>query len=124
MLIFQAFIFRAMGQKPYPKFKVPTEYLFFASITSLCQLLCKKLIKDITKYSEEFSSILMRHFTNEVEINLVAGCITAESDQKLDLLESEWNILQYKSKLHLILEPWESTLTGQPLQEGVANEIR
>ena len=113
-----------MGRKLYPKFRVPNEYLFFASITSLCQLLYKKLDKDISKYSEDFSSILMRHFTTEVEINLVAGCITAESDQKLDLLESEWNMLQYKRKLYIILEPWESTLSGQPLQEGVASEIR
>ena len=111
-------------QKKKPSLFIPEKHFYVHSLIGLCNALRRELVVDIVRYSKNFHTLFMKHFTSETEVKIENGVITAESDLKLDILEGEWQGLQYRREMSKILGPWESKLSGQPIDTGVAIEIR
>ena len=111
-------------QQKKPSICIPDQHFYVHSLTGLCNAVRRELVVDIVRYSESFHKLFMKHLTSETEVKIEDGVITAESDLKLDILEAEWQELQYRREMSKILEPWERKLGGQPIETGVAVEIR
>ena len=62
----------------------------------------KKLRKQIFCYSETFSSTLSMHLKTEFEINVRDGEIVPKSYAKMEILQKEFQILQFEDNLEAI----------------------
>ena len=78
---------------------------------------------EIVEYYSEFKVVLAKHLQTETEIQIVDGLITSSSYSQLLELETEWNCLQYKSRLSSILQEWKLKLCGQPIASEIESLI-
>ena len=107
--------------QPKPLFKFPLEKMKVPSLKLISDDTATGVRKKLYSYSSEFAEILLKHLTNESEVQIVQGHLTQESHQQLIKLESEMNKLQYRSHLSNILHPWAGLLLGQPVVPEVEN---
>ena len=105
------------------KFRIPDLLLSVFTLEVLSLAIKRPIINTIVDYSEEFRITLEKHLTTETEVQIVKGVITAQSDSQLCLLETEWGILQYRSRLTSILQTWKIRLCGQPITHTVEEQI-
>ena len=87
-------------------------------------ILAGGLRRELYGYSSEYAEVLFKHLTSETEVNIVNGRLTDMCQPALQKLESEMSMLQYRSKLHSILEAWENVVLGQPVQPEAHNQLR
>ena len=92
--------------QPKPLFKFPLEKMKVPSLKLISDDTATGVRKKLYSFSSEFAEILLKHLTNESEVQIVQGHLTQESHQQLIKLESEMNKLQYRSHLSNILHPW------------------
>ena len=114
---------KALKSTKKPTFKFPLEKLMLPTLESCGKELAIVTRAKIYKYSEIYSTTLLKHLENETEVQLVQGELTVESRKVLNDLESEMEILQFRKYLKTIMEPWENMLGGQPSMPEVANLI-
>ena len=108
-----------------PKLSIPLKKFIVPSLTSISKPLAKAMRTKIYEYSVVFSSILMRHFGGETEVQFVDGKLTSCSRSILLNLENDMATLQYRTILENILESWQQKLCGQPIipeVQGVVND--
>ena len=105
------------------KFRIPDLLLSVFTLETIALAIKRPFINKIIGYSKEFEQTLEKHLTTETEIQIVNGMMTAQSESQLTLLETEWGILQYKSRLTSILQTWKRILCGQPITPIVDEQI-
>ena len=99
-----------------PKIEIP-------SLENVCKFAWHDLNKKILHYSQLFSRLLYKHLTTETEIHIKNGYVTKQSEVMLNSLACEKHMLDYNSRIIEIYKPWCFTLSGQPLQPAIENEI-
>ena len=106
-----------------PVFRFPLSKLKIPSLELLSEALAKGIRNRIYCFATEFSKVLMKHLSSETEVQIEKGCLTEDSLQVLQQLESEMAILQYRKNLQSILGPWQNKLVGQPVYPAVHNYL-
>ena len=110
-----------MGLKK--RFYIPNKYLSVPTLDNICRILKTSMCTEIVEYYSEFKVVLAKHLQTETEIQIVDGLITSSSYSQLLELETEWNCLQYKSRLSSILQEWKLKLCGQPIASEIESLI-
>ena len=81
------------------------------------------VLSQIIGNSRQFSKTLSKHLGGEIEVQLIDGKLTEASQQVLDRLENEMEILQYRDNLVCKLDKWADYVTGHPVYPEVHNAI-
>ena len=101
------------------KLRISEKNLSVPTLEEMSIVIRSEILKSILPFSELYVAVLWKHLTTETEVQIVDGILTCESDNKMCLLETEWDALQYRSRLFFILGPWINKLHGQPVTQAV-----
>ena len=104
-----------------PVFRYPMSKFIIPTLEAMSIALAREVRGKLFRFASEFSNILIKHFTSETEVHIDKGCLTDDSHQTLQKLESEMAVLQYRSHLQCILGAWTTKLVGQPVYPEVHN---
>ena len=84
----------------------------------------KETHRELCEYLLQFFTILQTHMESEFEVQIRDGAITTEGRKTLRKLSKEFDLFQYEGHIHRIVNAYTALFEGQPLQEGVIEQIR
>ena len=106
-----------------PGFHIMLSMLIIPSLVLYSEIIGRDVVKQILSYSGQYSKMLSKHLGEETEIQMIDGNLAEDSQQVLNKLENEMQILQYKKHLIRILDAWADQITGHPVYPEVHNVI-
>ena len=110
LILYTVLINRATGagamEQNLPEFHIKWARLNVPTLELTSRVLSKPIKKEIDGYAASFAQTLMRHFSFETEVQIIAGEFAKDSKSILTVLEHEMEMLQYKHHLNEILMPW------------------
>ena len=100
---------------PGLEYRFPLKMLQIQSLETTSKAMAKKLRSRLSRFASEYSSIMIKHFKTETEVQIVEGRISDESKSALEDLESDMAVLQYRQQICSLMDPWKIQLGGQPV---------
>ena len=99
-----------------PEFRFHLSQLIIPTLEIMSMAVSKEIRNKLYAYASEYSNTITKHFTTETEVQILDGKFNDESISKLNQLESEMAVLQYKQHICCLMKPWK-------LKLGVKNQF-
>ena len=101
-----------------PALKIPLSLLIIPTLEAMSLAMAKDLRLKYYEFTTKYSVIFAKHLATETEVTIVNGKLADDNAFTLLQLESEFEVLQYKSQIHTLAKPWKIKLGGQPNLPG------
>ena len=93
-----------MSEIDMPRFNIALSLFIIPTLIISSEIIGCSVLSQIFGYSRQYSKTLSKHLGGEIEVQLIYGKFTEASQQVLDRLENEMEILQYRDNLVCILD--------------------
>ena len=112
-----------MSEMDMPRLNIALSLFIIPTLIISSEIIGRSVLSQIIGYSRQYSKTLSKHLVGEFEVQLIDGKLTDASQEVLDRLENEMEILQYRDNLVCILDKWADHITGHPVYPEVHNVI-
>ena len=85
-----------MSEMDMPRLNIALSLFIIPTLIISSEIIGRSVLSQIIGYSRQYSKTLSKHLMGEFEVQLIDGKLTEASQEVLDRLENEMEILQYR----------------------------